>query len=233
MKEVDLVPQIRKAWTYAKALEIDELFSGPTALNPSDEFKVLAVSEIVTYEELYLVGLRDGQYNILLRDFSFFQFGIGRVDDVRFAYFPNPFLGAAQDAVAKLHEMREYVTEGVISMEEFLHSISEIRQPRHPPLVRYEYSKDQYVETSHPCSHMHLGLHGENRWPVRRHLTANAFVLLVFRLFYLRYWMKAGKVKECKEKTTMDAILETARAESRILGDDEFSEVEAQRFYLF
>jgi hypothetical protein len=217
---------------YAKALRIDEVFSGPTALDASDAFKALAVSSVASYEELYLVGLRDSQYNILLRDFSFFQFGNGSVDGVRFAYYPNPFLGAAPDVLAELKEMQEYVHEGIIDMDEFLHRVSEIRRSQHPPLVRYEYSKQQYAEDTHPCSHIHFGFHGENRWPVRRYLTAHAFALLIFRLFYLDFWMRADAIKSGDKELTLDVVLKAARAECRILYEDEFSNAEEQRFYL-
>lgn len=232
MNREDLVSHIRKAWMYAKVMRIDELFSGPTAFDASDTFKVLAISSDATYEELYLAGMREGQYNILLKDFSFFQFGVGSVDGVRFAYYPNPFLGAVPDALGQLTEMQEYVSEGIIDMDEFLHRVADIRHPQHPPLVRYEYSKRQYVEATHPCSHLHVGFHGENRWPVRRYLTAGAFTLLIFRLFYLDFWMRAGTIKSGDKHLALDAILEMARAESRMLYEDEFSRVEGQRFYL-
>jgi hypothetical protein len=232
MNKADLIPDIRKSWIYAKAIQVDELFSGPTALDASDAFKALAISPDVSYEQLYLSGLRDSQYNILLRDLSFFQFGTGSVDGVRFAYYPNPFLGAATDALAELKEMQEYVAEGVIDMDEFLHRVSEIKRPQHPPLVRYEYSKCQYVEATHPCSHMHVGFHQENRWPVRRYLTAHAFALLIFRLFYLDFWMRADPIKSGGSELTLDAVLKGARAECRMLYEDEFSNEESARFHV-
>jgi hypothetical protein len=232
MNKADLVPHIRKSWHYAQALKVDELFSGPTALEPSAAFRALAISPDSTYEELYLAGLRDSQYNILLRDLSFFQFGIGSVDGVRFAYYPNPFLGAATDALADLGDMRECVAEGIIDMEEFLHRISEIRRPQHPPLVRYEYSRHQYVEATHPCSHMHLGFHSHNRWPVRRYLTGHAFALLIFRAFYLDFWVCADVIKSGENELTLDAALKVARAECRMLYQDEFSDAEAERFHV-
>jgi hypothetical protein len=216
---------------YAKALGIGETFSVPTGLEASGAFKALAVSPDASYEQLYLAGLQDGQYNILLLDFSFFQFSAGDNEGVRFAYYPNPFLGAAPDALAELKEMQEYVNEGIIEIDEFLHRVSEIRHPQHPPLVRYEYSKEQYVEATHPCSHMHLGFHGENRWPVRRHLTAHAFALLIFRLFYLDSWMRAEAIKSGDKELTLDEILAGARAECRLLYEDEFSNAEGQRFH--
>lgn len=233
MDKNELVPHIQRTWIYAKAIGVDELFSGPTALEASDAFKAAATDPHVSYEELYLAGIRESQYNILLKDFSFFQFGVPDLDSVRFAYFPNPFLGAAREAVAELQELQEYVSEGIIDVDELLHRISEIRRPQHPPLVRYEFSRQQYVEASHPCSHMHLGFHGENRWPVRRYLTAHAFALFIFRIFYLDFWLRARAVKSGVRNLTMDEILETARAECRMLYDDEFSPAEGQRFHLF
>jgi hypothetical protein len=128
--------------------------------------------------------------------------------------------------------MQEYVAEGIIDIDELLHQISEIRRPQHPPLVRYEYSRRQYVEATHPCSHMHLGFHGENRWPVKRYLTAHAFGLLIFRLFYLDFWTQAEVIRSGDKDLTMDQALETARAECRMLYEDEFSAAESRRFHL-
>lgn len=232
MNNADLAAHIRKSWTYAKALKIDEVFSGPTGLDASENFRALAMEPKVTYEQLYLAGLQESQYNILLTDFAFLQFGSSSVNSVRFAYYPNPFLGAAPNTVSELNEMREYVAEGVMDLDEFLHRVSEIRRSRHPPLVRYDYSKSQYLETTHPCSHLHLGFHEENRWPLRRHLTANAFTLLIFRLFYLNFWMQADAIKSGERELTMDEVLDEARAECRMLYEDEFSNAEARRFHL-
>lgn len=233
MNKRDLIPQIRKSWEFAKALGVDEEFSMPIALEASEEFKALSVNPDASYEDLYLAGLGSGQYNFVLRDFSFFQFGIGSVDGVRFAFYPNPFLGADADSLAELNEMRGYVAEGLIEIEEFLHKISEIRRPRHPPLIRYEYSKLQYIEETHPCSHFHVGFHGENRWPVRRYLSASAFSLFIFRIFYLDCWPRGEVISYGRKKLSLDAVLERARTESRVLSEEEFSDSEKRRFHFF
>jgi hypothetical protein len=232
MNKPELMAHIRKVWEYAKALEIDGVFSGPAPLEASDDFKRVAVDPNVSYEELYLTGLRESQYNILLKDYSFFQFGAGGQDGVRFAYYPNPFFGAAPEVVAELTEMQEYVSEGIIDFDEFLHRVSEIRRSQHPPLVRYDFAFDQYVEATHPCSHLHLGFHGENRWPVRRYLTPQAFALLIFRLFYLHFWTVAAPIRRGEVEITLDQALEVARTESRLLYAQEFSEAETRRFHL-
>jgi hypothetical protein len=231
MNKEELVCHIRKSWIYAKALKVDELFAGPTSLEASDSYKKLSTGTNVTYEELYLVGLREGQYNILLRDYSYFQFGVGG-GGVRFAYCPNPFLGTASEAITELSEMQEYVVEGIIGVDEFLHRASEIRRPQHPPLIRYDYSKSQYLEESHPCSHLHIGLYQQDRWPVRRCLTAHAFTLFVFRLFYIEFWLKADSIGSGSQKISIDMALNAARAECRQLYSDEFSEEEGRRFHI-
>ncbi|MCW2411797.1 MULTISPECIES: DUF2290 domain-containing protein [unclassified Sphingobium] len=232
MNKGELAAQIRKTWEYSKAVGIGEIFSNPSALHPSERFRSMSVDENISYEELYLCGLRDGQYNICLKDFSFFQYGLGKEEgDVRYAYYPNPFLGAAPDAVAEVTEMQEYVSEGIIDVDEFLHRIAEVRRPRHPPLVRYEYSKKQYVEDSHPCSHLHLGYHGENRWPVRRYLSAHAFTLLIMRIFYGGFWATANKVRHGPDDLDIESILEISKNDCRLLYAEEFSEREEKRFF--
>lgn len=233
MNKEDLIPHIRKCWMYAKALKIDEIFSGPVALEASDDFKSASSDANSTYEDVYLVGMRDSQYNILLRDYSFFQFGMGGRDGVRFAYYPNPFLGQATETLSELGELREYVSEGILEVEDFLHRVSEIRHHRQPPMMRYEYSLSQYVENSHPCSHIHLGFHGENRLPVKRYLTAHGFCLLIFRLFYLENWQKADSIKVGEQNLEIDAIFEAVRTDCRVLHAHEFSEAESKRFHLF
>jgi hypothetical protein len=160
------------------------------------------------------------------------QFGFGKVDGVRYAYYPNPFINTSQERILEISEIQEYVAEGIISMEEFLHKASEIRDAQHPPLVRYEYSKSQYESLIHPCSHLHLGFHSENRWAVRRELTPTAFSLLVFRLFYFQSWRNAGRVKEHDDEKTLDEIFFSAKQSCRLLYDDEFSSEEGKLFYL-
>lgn len=232
MNKPELMAQIRKIWEYARGLQIDGVFSGPAPLEASDNFKRAAGDPSASYEELYLLGLRESQYNILLRDYSFFQFGMSGESDVRFAYYPNPFFGASSEAVAELTEMQEYVSEGIIDVDEFLHRASEIRKSQHPPLVRYDFALGQYVEATHPCSHLHLGFHPDSRWPVRRFLTAKAFALLIFRLFYLEFWTRAGPLREGATEVTFDQALDSAKLESRLLYDNEFSEAETRRFHL-
>ncbi|MES2289947.1 MAG: DUF2290 domain-containing protein [Pseudomonadota bacterium] len=211
---------------------MDELFTDPSSITVSDTFKQLALDTKSTYEDLYLEGLSGGQYNILLADYSFFQFGGTTDESLRYAYYPNPFLGASQNAISELAELRTYVNEGVLDMDEFLHRVSEMRFTQHPPLVRYENAPSQYLELVHPCSHLHIGHHSENRWPVRRVLTPAAFTLLLLKLFYADFWQEGDAIPSGHQTLSLDDMLASAKEDCGLLPEELFSVAAERQFYL-
>jgi hypothetical protein len=225
-----LVTGIRKTWEYAKAVGVDQSFSDPSPLKASDEFKKLSLSATATYEEIYLAGLSEGQYNILLVDYAYLQFGGHDENSLRYAYYPNPFLGASQSAISELSQLKTYIEEGAIDTEEFLHRVSELRYTQHPPSVRYENSEDQYKDLEHPCSHFHFGHHSENRWPIRRVLTPEAFALIIFKYFYPEYWAEGDNVSGAKGNISLDDALIVAKQDCRVLSDSFFSEQATRQF---
>lgn len=231
LAKVDLIRGIRSAWKYAKQMGIDGAFSDPSPMKGFEEFKKIAVDSRATYEEVYLSGLSDGQYNILLADYAYLQFG-GTENSLRYAYYPNPFLGASREAISNLAELRSYVDEGVIEMENFLHRISEIRDTQHPPLIRYDNSPNQYkTDLTHPCSHFHLGHHPGNRLPIRRVLTPSAFALIVFKYFYLDFWTGCSPVSGSVANASLDDAMIEAKEECTIIPDYLFCDRAERQFY--
>jgi hypothetical protein len=226
----DLISGIRKVWEFAQALDLGEIFSNPVPLEPSDDFVANAMDPECSYENLYSSALQHGDYNIQLVDFSFLQFGISKQDHVRFAYYPNPFLGSSSSAIAEVNELREYVTEGIVTVEQFLHRISEIRNSQHAPLLRYENAPDQYVEFSHPCSHFHFGHHSENRWQVQRVLTPLSFAMIVFEQFHGSIWQTATTIAAFGKTEFPRAFLSAEKLNCRVLPDELFSPEEKRLF---
>jgi hypothetical protein len=229
--EEDVVRGIRRCWSYSQALHIDQLFTNPAPLQVSEQFRDAALSPRAAYEEVYLTGLAGGEYNILLADYAFLQFGRLADNEVRYAYYPNPFLGASREAVAELADLRSYVDEELMSYEEFLQRVGELRFSQHPPLIRYENSEEQYVELTHPCSHLHIGHHPENRWPLRRVLTPHAFALMVFKYYYLDFWMEADRVSLGQQDFDVDELLVRAKQDCRILPDHLFNDQATRQFF--
>lgn len=223
---------ISKAWAYFKHCGVDLVFSNPAPLVASDEFKAIALSGTATYEEIYLAGLREGQYNISLFDYSFVQFGGTDDNSLRYAYYPNPFLGSSTEAVSELAELRTYVDEGVLGVEDFLHAVSEVRSSQHPPLLRYENSFDQYVDLEHPCSHLHFGHHAENRWPLRRIVTPEAFALVLLKQFYPANWTGCPPMKIGQNDQSVDELMIVERQNCRMLPDEFFSQTANRQFFI-
>lgn len=231
LNERAFVRSIAKLWRCCRAAGVGELFSNPSSLTPSAEFKHLALDGSARYEDLYLTGLRQSDYNIQLVDYSYFQFSLSGAS-IRSAYYPNPFFGASTEAMTELGEKHEYLAEGVISMEDFLHELSELWSPRHPPQMRYEYDPDSYVELSHPASHLHVGMHSENRWPVQRVLSPEAFGMMVIRLYYYDYWRNTGEQVLGTQAVSLDEIYRRVKSDCSLLEADTFSDAESQHFYL-
>lgn len=228
----DIKAGIRKAWAYLKHCEVGLVFSNPAPLVASSEFKAIATSGTSTYEEIYLAGLREGQYNISLFDYSFVQFSGTDDNSLRYAYYPNPFLGSSTEAVAELAELRIYVEEGTLEADDFLHAVAELRSSQHPPLLRYENSFDQYVDLEHPCSHLHFGHHADNRWPLQRIMTPPAFALLLIKQFYPANWANCPTMKVGQNDRTIDELMIVERQDCRILSDEFFSDAAKRQFFM-
>lgn len=231
MNDKDFAKGINKAWLYAKFLGVGELYACPVSLKVSDKFIEVALSSTAIYEDVYLCGLQCADYNILLADYAYFQFSAHADAAMRLAYYPNPFLGASKEAVQDLSSMKELVVEGAIDLEEYLHQVSEIRNSQHPPLVRYENAPGDYKELKHPCSHMHFGHHQQNRWPVKRVLTPQAFALLIMKTFYTPFWEGCGKLKINKSEHSLDELFSKARQDCHPLPNSLFSAAEEKQFH--
>src|ERR1700749_4105272 len=93
MNENEFARQIRNAWTVAyEILEVGRAVTTFASLGVDDEFREVALSGSSTYEEIFRTGLRRSNYNIILQDYGYFQFGFFSDESWRLAYYPNPFV---------------------------------------------------------------------------------------------------------------------------------------------
>lgn len=230
MNKDDLRTGISRSWEILRCMSLDETFSNPVSMVASEEFLELVFSRNDNYETIYLSGLKNTDYNMMLRDISYLQFSIGDDDHVRYAYYPNPFLGSSESSIRELDELRLYVQEEAISIEDYLAKVGELRNSQHAPLLRYENAPNQYREFNHPCSHFHIGHHDNNRWPIQRILTPAAFTMLVVRQFYPDYWFALTSMKCFGKVQTPDHFLMDEKLNCRILANHHFSPTEARLF---
>lgn len=151
------------AWASVAKLGLGETFSNGGSLAIDVAFRDLILDPSTPYEDMFLYGLRNSYYNFQLNDHSFFQFTWNGDDNVRYAFYPNPFLGPGAAELLSYKKRLELLRADFIDYEEFLNLLGEARGQGRIPVLRYENAPAQYKEIIHPCSHLHIGLHGDDR----------------------------------------------------------------------
>ena len=230
MTKDDVRYGISKAWEFFDSLGIGEAFITPSPLAVSQDFRKIALSIKSLYSDVYEAGLAHSHYNILLFDLAFFQFSWAGDGEVRYAYYPNPFISGNKEAQVKLQNWREAQVAEILSEEDVSALIAALTTSGTVPLVRYENSPSQYRLFRHPCSHLHIGLHSENRWPLSRVLTPLAFSMWIVKQYYSESWsLYDDDNHPTGNQLEQDLIDEQANC--RILGNELFTPAEAQSLH--
>lgn len=230
MTRQEFAKSLRKAIQFL--VEIDVVFDPHlwSSLVPSTDFRQVAMSRSSPYEEVFLTGLRNRDYNVLLTDFSFVQFYCeGEDSDValRFAYYPNPY------EIPTYEEFeRDYGQWSVEGFEMYLQLASDNPVLHRVPCIRYDMSKRDYRHLRHPASHLHLGLHEDNRWPLSKLLSPEAFSYLIAKLFYSDKWHAADDIDDAKVGLIgLEGRMAKIRADCEQLPRKLFSRHEKKHFH--
>lgn len=163
-----------------------------TSLPRSIEFNKLSLTS-KDYPAVYDRGLSLSHYNLLLTDFSYFQFSHVGPSEYALAYYPNPRLSGSPEAIEFYRSLERERDEGLLSDEEFSELVAEIPSKIFIPRVRFEYSGSQYRNVRHPGAHFHIGMSGEDRWPSARKLSPRSFGLLMAKLYFADTWWQHSR----------------------------------------
>ena len=125
---------VRSAYHFLKECQLVRSFTAFKSHNPSGRFRELSLTVDSLYRDLFLCGLRNGDYNLLLSDYAYFQFTHFDKLHYRLAYYPNPFLGMDN---AEARELDKAVSEGVLSFEDYSHFLSDQRYEVTVPVIRF------------------------------------------------------------------------------------------------
>jgi hypothetical protein len=199
------------------------------SLPNSPEFNKLSLTS-KDYSEIYDKGLSLSHYNILLNDFSYFQFSYTNANEYALAFYPNPRLSGSPEALEFYRHLEQERDEGVLSDEEFSELAAEIPSRVFIPRVRFEYSESQYRSVRHPGAHFHIGMSGEDRWPSARKLSPKSFGLLMTKLYFPETWWLHSRFSRPPEEQHLyisdcldDKLLSSIRVDgaSQLLSNDE------------
>lgn len=222
---------ITRSWNLTEAFALQNNFANAWPLSVDPEFRDLVLSGDADYTTIYLKGLSKSHYNFSLLDYSYFQFSCFGEDNVRYAYYPNPFLAGGVDSVDEFKQLQDLVEADLIGYEDYLALLRERPYQGRVPLIRYENAPHQYKELCHPCSHFHIGLHGEDRWPLNRLLTPYAFTLLILKHYYGEHWRKHGDDEVNEFLNSFDEKLALEKSNCTPISASFFSAKESRSFF--
>jgi len=208
--------------------EIDYLFQAGTtnSLQASSDFKYKS-RKAIFYREVYEAGTVNQDFNLMLKDLSYFQFTENKEgENIRLAFYPNPFQfieyqNQKKEALELLHDngLTEYEYEQILSEGDFISDI---------PLIRYDLAVNQHCDNYHPAAHFHIGFNPNNRWPVGKKLTPYAFMLKIIMLYYPELWFKYGDQGEGSQNN-LDIIYRKELNKCALVPDEYFKEFEKER----
>lgn len=171
------------------------LFKSSYSKNSTYSKEFLYKSKKSNYIDTYNAAINNLDYDIILKDDSFFQFEerLERMSDgkkttiTRFAYFENPY--------------------NIISYEEYLSSIGfdlteagdEFKTDYEQAMsekglkdeffsLRYDCSEATYKTGIHPYSHFHVGFRESYSIPINKHISPLAFVNFVVKSRFYDLW---------------------------------------------
>jgi len=191
MRERQIISSINDSQLFLKNLNILREFSFPSLLKPNKlKYKINSI-ESPKYEELFLFSLENQYYNIILNDYSYFQFDFDEEEDrknryiypsARYAFYPNPFENINDDIGA----IQQLYDEGEIDFEEYSQAMSEAKPLGKKIPVRYDLSFKQYREIYHPVSHFHFGMAENSRIPTDKLFTPLLFTKFIVNMYYMQ-----------------------------------------------
>lgn len=161
----------------------------PDSLPVNPDFNQVALDLNSTPTDMFLAGLDLVYYNILLEDYSFFQFSASQDEsDIRMGFYPNPFTPTGEN-----HEYLKWVKEGRISDEEYSRLLQNFPPDHNKISIRYDCAPNQYAPFKHPAFHFHFGNHPDWRWPSWIKLNPLLFGMFITKINYPEYWTNYGE----------------------------------------
>lgn len=162
----------------------------------------ISICQKDNYKEIYDTALKRGDYDILLKDNSFFQFTYSKDDEkvieIRYAYYNVPFIAESYENFLQSNNF-DYREVGDSFFEEYDQYISEADLKKQVIPIRYDYDSIRHDPVVHSSSHMHLGHNNEVRIPCDKILCPDTFMAFVIRHVYFKYYKSIIKEANFKK----------------------------------
>lgn len=169
------------------------------------------IIDFETYRSYHDDVLMKRDYDILLKDDSYFQF-TKKGDSYKYVFMQTPLKKISIEVFADIcgMDMHTDIDEIESVYEESDDSVL-YEKTENPIYLRYENSLKGYNPNVHSFSHLHIGLNKDVRIPLSIILTPDIFVLFAIKLAYKDIWETSlieGKIKieNLAEKKLCEAV---------------------------
>ncbi len=231
MEDAEFVRQIPIVWKLLNAdLKLGRALICNVSLDVDEEFRKVALAPESSYADIYKAGLKRSAYNLLLWDYSFFQFSWESDQAWRMAYLPNPWIAGVADASRIVAEWEALEEMGELTHEDTSDLIDELPYRGAVPPIRFEYSRLAYREIGHPAAHFHVGRNSDNRWPCALLLGPVAFSMMIARLYYPEKWRTLSSFESAGVADCLDLQFGRIIQESSFV--QEFTDTERRMLHL-
>jgi hypothetical protein len=220
---------IRRSYELFEQLGVARTLRDERSLEANKDFNRVALDTSIPYPEVFMAGLRLGQYNFQLSDYSFFQYSLSGEDEIRLGFYPAPY---GPEEFKTVHQLTKGFDEGSLDFEAYCYSLEGLRFNPRRPLVRFEHSAAQYKRAKHPAAHLHIGTFGEDRWPSERLFTPFAFALMIARLYFSEHWEAVTEEVGDVRSNAFDVLYFAEKKECPICDVEVFGDTERQQFHL-
>lgn len=155
---------------------------------------VKEIARTGTQYEIIMEIWKTHSYDFLLNDESIFQFHKSD-ENLRYCFIQNPKVKITWKEFLYRNGLNEAeIAEEELEMYNSLYELGDdescYEYIKSPIYLRYDLSKEQYQESFHPYSHLHVGLHNEIRFPISKILTPEMFAQLAVKMTYPELWRK-------------------------------------------
>ena len=200
MTKNQILSSIKKSSALLDDIGLLNSFVNAHTLDVNDAFMKISFNHESKYEEIYLTGLEQQNYNFILNDYSYFQFSFREQEDrrngwtkpyARYAFYPNPF----EQNEGGLEEIYRMYKDEEIDFEEYSQAISEYKPLLKRLPVRYDLSFRQFEKVYHPTSHFHFTLSENSRLASNKVFSPLVFTMMIMNTYYLDEWMAHSQSK--------------------------------------
>lgn len=193
----------------------------------SEELRKIAKKR--EYIDLYQHAIAFNEYDILMKDFSFFQFSFdGDTNIIRMSYYPNP------DIITTYEQYIKYLSDKMTILdgeewryrEEYENYIDNQESNNMVTPLRYDYSEKEYQGLIHSAAHFHFGQMETVRVTCEKVLSPLSFAVMVVNYYYYPIWKEKLKQDEKFKKIVLSV------KEQCDIVNEEYLSHEEQKYFL-